>query len=403
MRSRNEGYSRWGLRDLRPIARWLATLGMTTAAILLGASAGLAADGVRGGQMYDEWWAVNGAPEPQGEHPLYPTEVNSLRGPDTFRCKECHGWDYRGAAGRYGSGSHFTGIRGVLGSSKSRQEMADMIQNSPAVTPNGHDLASYGLSNEDAEDLAEFLMTLLIDTDDFVNGDKSLKGDPAQGSIWYHNLTKGACKNCHGLDGTLINFGDEEEPEWVGTVAADNPWELLHKIRMGHPGSIMPSWTRLGGSDQSAADIGRWIQVGDFPVAPPVLPPAVGEFTVESGSAQLSKNGWTIRVNATYTGFDDPNGVSIRVDGVDHFAGQTPKEGKNGKLTLGTDSRKAIFQLTKGKLKLLMRNLPAADLDPSDGVSVTVQLGGRMTSVVVPASITNATLAETAGAVHPVQ
>ena len=30
-----------------------------------------------------------------------------------------------------------------------------------------------------------------------------------------------------------INFGSEDEPEYVGTVAADNPWEFFHKGRLG--------------------------------------------------------------------------------------------------------------------------------------------------------------------------
>ena len=36
-------------------------------------------------------------------------------GADTWRCKECHGWDYAGKDGAYGSGDHRTGIVGVLG------------------------------------------------------------------------------------------------------------------------------------------------------------------------------------------------------------------------------------------------------------------------------------------------
>ena len=31
----------------------------------------------------------------------------------TWRCKECHGWDYRGAPGAYSIGSDFTGIMDV--------------------------------------------------------------------------------------------------------------------------------------------------------------------------------------------------------------------------------------------------------------------------------------------------
>jgi mono/diheme cytochrome c family protein len=68
-----------------------------------------------GGILYDMWWAVTGADEPTGDHPLWATQnTNTRTGPDTWRCKECHGWDYRGADGAYGSGSHFTGFVGVL-------------------------------------------------------------------------------------------------------------------------------------------------------------------------------------------------------------------------------------------------------------------------------------------------
>ena len=34
-------------------------------------------------------------------------------GAGTWRCKECHGWDYRGRDGAYGKGGHYTGIKGI--------------------------------------------------------------------------------------------------------------------------------------------------------------------------------------------------------------------------------------------------------------------------------------------------
>ena len=37
----------------------------------------------------------------------------------------------------------------------------------------------------------------------------------------------------------LYQWGDDfvnEEPEWVGTIAVDNPWEFMHKVRVGQPG-----------------------------------------------------------------------------------------------------------------------------------------------------------------------
>ena len=47
--------------------------------------------------------------------------------------------------------------------------------------------------------------------------------------------------SCHGPDGKAKNFGDAKEPEYVGTVTVDNPWELIHKVRVGQPGTEMPS------------------------------------------------------------------------------------------------------------------------------------------------------------------
>ena len=68
----------------------------------------------RGGQLYDKWWAVIEADPPETTHPAYPA-VGKRTGSSTWRCKECHGWDYKGADGAYGKGSHYTGIKGVRG------------------------------------------------------------------------------------------------------------------------------------------------------------------------------------------------------------------------------------------------------------------------------------------------
>lgn len=87
----------------------------------------LEGDRVRGGLLYDKWWAVGEEDDhehddheasgaaPEGDHPLWATQsTNERSGGDTWRCKECHGWDYKGADGAYGDGSHFTGFVGVL-------------------------------------------------------------------------------------------------------------------------------------------------------------------------------------------------------------------------------------------------------------------------------------------------
>src|SRR3990170_2753794 len=93
---------------------------LISSGILLIATTGVGAqeegDPVRGGLLYDQWWAVLGQDAPEGDQPLWVTQdTNTRSGADTWRCKECHGWDYQGADGAYGSGSHFTDFPGVFG------------------------------------------------------------------------------------------------------------------------------------------------------------------------------------------------------------------------------------------------------------------------------------------------
>ena len=68
----------------------------------------------RGGRLYDNWYAALGADEPEATHPAWPDSNTKKKGAVTTRCKSCHGWDYRGAEGKYGSGSYKTGILGVM-------------------------------------------------------------------------------------------------------------------------------------------------------------------------------------------------------------------------------------------------------------------------------------------------
>ena len=213
------------------------------------------ADAVRGGSLYDNWWVVAGLPEPIGEHPLYP-ESGSQSGNTTFRCKECHGWDYQGADGAYGTGSHFTGIAGVLGTTLSSREVFDLLLAAPGELPNGHNMAAYGLTDRDLWDLVKFVREGVVDTDDFIDGTGAFPGDAFFGGFSY-GLN---CIYCHGENGDAINFGTPGEPEYIGTIANDNPWELLHKIRFGHPGSPMPATELLGWNDAGLVDLGAYCQ-----------------------------------------------------------------------------------------------------------------------------------------------
>ena len=240
-------------------SRRTAGLTLVVATILLLPAVTAVADEIRGGLLYDKWWQVIRAPEPTGDHPLYPP-AGTKSGSTTFRCKECHGWDYKGVDGAYGPGSsHFTGIPGVLGSTMSTQELFDVIKNAPGTTPNGHDFGNIGLSDSDIQDLVDLLQNELLDTDLYISPSTIFVGDEDQGE-WDYDFF-GGCRVCHGGDGTNLNFGTPEDPVWVGTIASENPWEFIHKVRFGQPGTAMMSWTGRGGSDQEAANIGRHSQM----------------------------------------------------------------------------------------------------------------------------------------------
>ncbi len=221
----------------------------------------LLADSVRGGQLYDKWWLVTGAPPPVGDHPLYPA-IGQQTGSATYRCKECHGWDYKGRDGAYALGSsHFTDISGVSGTGLTPQALFDLLKADPASVAGGHDLDAFGLADDDLWDVVKMVLEGTIDTDAYIDGGGAFLGDGANGAIWYGDAEPGgemSCAACHGLSGDKLNFADPANPEFVGTVANQNPWEFLHKVRFAHPGSPMSSTELLLWDIQIAADIGAY-------------------------------------------------------------------------------------------------------------------------------------------------
>ena len=204
----------------------------------------------RGGAMYDKWWAVaDGATEPTEDQALWATQSSNERsGKDTWRCKECHGWDYEGADGAYAGGSHYTGFAGVLsaGDSNSAAELVAILKGGNNAD---HDFSSV-LSDADLEDLANFINEGLVDNEPLIDYDlkEPIGADLANGETLY----TATCVACHGSDGIMIDFHDGTG---VSGVANDNPWETLHKIRFGHPGTGMPQTELLDWSLQDQVDV----------------------------------------------------------------------------------------------------------------------------------------------------
>ena len=191
----------------------------------------------RGGQLYDNWWKTSTeAEKPTNDQLLWKTQnVNKRSGYSTYRCKECHGWDYRGKDGAYSKGSHYTGFKGVYKASlkMSLDELEGVLR---GETNKDHNFTKF-LSKEDISDLALFQKHGTLDLMKLVNTDASLVGgDISKGQSFF---SKNCMTECHGPKGTSINFGTEEKPEFIGTLANKNPWEYIHKVRAGQPGTRM--------------------------------------------------------------------------------------------------------------------------------------------------------------------
>jgi mono/diheme cytochrome c family protein len=207
----------------------------------------------RGGQLYDNWWkATTNTGKPEDNHPLWSQQnANKRSGYDTYRCKECHGWDYKGKNGAYAKGSHFTGFKGVyeVSQKKTVKELEGALKGS---TNKDHDFSKY-LSGNDISDLALYLKKGIINTDRYL--DK--KGNPIGGDVnaGAYLFNTNCTHMCHGGAGTSINFGKPDEPEFIGTVANKNPWELIHKVRSGQPGTKMMSAIINRWSDKDILDL----------------------------------------------------------------------------------------------------------------------------------------------------
>ncbi|MBT3359221.1 MAG: cytochrome c [Rhodospirillales bacterium] len=200
---------------------------------------------VRGGRLYDNWINAIGGPPPQTRHRAYPSGATFAREPKTnWRCKECHGWDYKGKDGAYGTGKHKTGISGIR-----EFDRADPDRIAAVLKDNNHRYARW-LDILDFQDLANFVTRGQVDMDDFIDrGTAKAKGDPQKRAAYFHTI----CAGCHGTDGRKVATSPP-----LGRTAQNNPWEALHKILNGHPDEKMPALRSL--APQVLADILAYVQ-----------------------------------------------------------------------------------------------------------------------------------------------
>jgi thiosulfate dehydrogenase len=234
----DSGWSMQDVIDVLAYSQSLPTAAPTTASLS------------RGGRLYDKWRKEAGLDEPTDDIPIWARQdTNTRSGSTTRRCKECHGWDYSGAEGAYGSGSHLTGFPGLL-SAMEKSDKDLIAQLTGAVDPD-HDFSA--MAEGDLADLLTFIQEGLVEVAPFIDSETkaAIGGDAGNGGELY----SATCSGCHGADGTTINFHDPDDPVYVGNVAVDNPWEFIHKVRVGQPGTSMPAGNDSGWTLQEVIDI----------------------------------------------------------------------------------------------------------------------------------------------------
>ena len=200
----------------------LAALAVSMGILAAGpALAGDEASVVRGGRLYDHWSRELKDRLPSVPHPLFSARQGTAMAADTWRCVECHGWDYKGRHG-------IVGIRVREGT-----DPAAIVALLKDATHRYGALMGEG----DLQDLANFVSRGQIDMQRAIESARRAKTDPAAYEKYYGTI----CAACHGFDG-----GRLREIAPLGDVARQRPYEVMHVILNGHPDRGMPALRALG-------------------------------------------------------------------------------------------------------------------------------------------------------------
>ncbi|MGE5504866.1 MAG: c-type cytochrome [Actinomycetota bacterium] len=228
------------------IVRRLSILTAALAAVLAGwiaapaSAAEVESSIARGGRLYDNWFKELKVERPDAAHPAYPASGKYPK--QSWRCKECHGWDYKGKDGAFGKNDHNVGIKGINGAAGKDPGAIVAI-----LKDKNHQFDK--LSDKDAQDLAMFVSKGQQDMAKFIDAAAGKpKGNAAKGEVYFNTL----CAGCHGLDGKKVSTGAA-----VGALK-DDPWQLLHKAFNGQPAEAMPALRSL--DPAIAADIVAYAQ-----------------------------------------------------------------------------------------------------------------------------------------------
>jgi mono/diheme cytochrome c family protein len=189
-------------------------------------SQNMAASITNGGRLYDDWqWATGN--RQALPHPAYPQKAHYANVPSlTWRCRECHGGDYKGSEGQYATGNHATGIKGIRAMAGVEPEQI------MAILRNRTHRFGAVLKYRDLQDLANFVSQGQVDMDQFIDPKTGLaRGDAKRGETYFQTI----CVGCHGAEGRFT----AKRP--LGNRARQDPWSSLHSMLNGHPDDNMPA------------------------------------------------------------------------------------------------------------------------------------------------------------------
>lgn len=135
--------------------------------------------------------------------------------------------------GKYGAGSYRTGIAGITHLQGATPDRVVTV-----IRDKTHQYTEKMFPDNIALRIGYFIVRGLHDADVYIDRESGkTRGSAARGARVFQNI----CATCHGFQGTKLDWGEDEEHKYVGTEPNANPWEVLHKIRNGHPGHEMVS------------------------------------------------------------------------------------------------------------------------------------------------------------------
>ncbi|MFN4159702.1 MAG: c-type cytochrome [Gemmobacter sp.] len=132
------------------------------------------------------------------------------------------------------TGSHFTGIKGVMDAAGAAPEALMTV-----LRDVNHPYTPEMITDAEMLRVARFLGAGLVDMRTLID-DESRKvtagvGDTERGRAIFRTT----CAPCRGFDGRALDWGADGEHNFVGIEAAELPDEVMNTISNAHPGAAM--------------------------------------------------------------------------------------------------------------------------------------------------------------------